>query len=230
MKKLRTLLVLCGILTGNILIAQQAMEGSYAFNKRIAESANGISLLVEGDPVFVEAALKDLFALHTKEKAKGVKKGLFMYEGVVIPSITDATLNYYYRLEQPNKAEAKTLVTLFLSPGHDNFYTSDKFGPEMEAAGKMLQSLDFNTQIKELEATIMEQEKVIEEEEKAMTGLEKNLQDLLKEKEKLNKALAENKTKQDENLQEQEKQMLKAQVEKIKLQDLKAQLQTLKQR
>lgn len=213
--------------------AQQAVQGRYALSKKVAEQAPGMAILIDGSEEYVTAALTEKFvAADSRAKAKNMGKGLYMYEAIVMPEISDATLNYYYRIEEGGNAGATmTKVTFFISPGHDNFYTADKYRTELNAAERMLVSLDKGAKRMAMQAAVETQIALIATEEKEQADLEKTAKqlereraDMEKEIEKLQKKLVENQSNIEKNTGNRESQLTKIAKEVEKLQDLRKQL------
>ncbi|MEO1450049.1 MAG: hypothetical protein AAFV07_11010 [Bacteroidota bacterium] len=181
------------------MAAQDVVEGEFGFNKRIRDKANGITTVLKGSPETLEAAIAKRFLAVTKDKPRNMKKGVFMYEAVVLPEISSSTLNYYYMLTPIADQEGKTKVTFFLSPGNDNFMSSDKFAGEIENGKTWLKGLQRDADIAALEAQIARMSQLMEAEQKKLTSLEEQKEDLAKEHEKLAQSLIENEANQTKN-------------------------------
>lgn len=228
------LLILVFLFTASsFMMAQEAVQGRYALSKKVAEQAPGMAILIDGSEEYVTAALTEKFvAANAKTKAKNMGKGLYMYEAVVMPEISDATLNYYYRIEEGGNAGATmTKVTLFISPGHDNFYTADKYSTELNAAERMLVSLDKGAKRMAMQAAVETQVALIATEEKEQADFEKTAKQLARERtdmekeiEKLQKKLVENQSNIEKNTGDRESQITKIAKEVEKLQALRKQL------
>lgn len=219
--------------TSSFVIAQEAVQGRYALTKKVAEQAPGMAILIDGSEEYVTAALTEKFvAADSKAKAKNMGKGLYKYEAIVLPEVSDATLNYYYRIEEGgNPGATMTKVTFFISPGHDNFYTADKYSTELNAAERMLVSLDKGAKRMAMQAAVEAQAALIATEEKQQADLEKTAKQLTKEQsdiekeiEKLQKKLVENQSNIEKNTKDREGQTMKIAKEVEKLQDLRKQL------
>lgn len=207
--------------------AQTTARGTYAFDKRVKEAAPGISIELTGSPEYIETVISQKFISYTNEKPKNMKKGLKMYEAVNYPTISAQTLNYYYKVEAAADKSNKSVVTFFLSPGNDNFLTPDKFPAEIEAAERMLQSMDKDVRVLQLKEMIAAQGKVVDKTLKVQEEFEKGMGSLQKEKEDLNKALVENEKAMEKNLSDQLKQKEAIAVEQEKLGTLMGELQEL---
>ncbi|MEM6766133.1 MAG: hypothetical protein AAF655_14445 [Bacteroidota bacterium] len=175
------------------LAAQQAVEGSYPFMRKMAENANGIRVSLKGTPESVGQAIQEEFAIHTKVKAKKVKKDLYVYESAVIAPISDKKVNYYYRIIPDGK---RCTVELFLSPGNNNFWDSDKFYEEMNAAKAMLEGMDEGVVLAQLQSEIEEKKESLEDVEKRQAELVKNEEKMIKQIQKLEEELKANQAEQ----------------------------------
>lgn len=214
--------------SATLSFGQSAVEGRYALTKKVSDQATGVSILLNGSPEYIEAALAEKFSAATKDKPKNMGKGVLMYEAVILPQVSASTLNYYYRIEEAGSGAGKmTQVTFFVSPGHDNFYSSEKYPNEMQAAERMLSSLDQSARRMEVQAAIDAQATVIADQEKEQLELEKEQKNLEKEKEnlakeleKLQKSIIENQSAIDQNAQKQATQKGKMETEVKKMQEL----------
>lgn len=187
----------------------------YNFDKRIAPNANGISIEMQESSQYVEAALRNKFEKIGQKKPKGMKKGLYMYEAVILPEISDATLNYYYRVESAGTNASN--VALFLSPGNNNFWSSEKFPDEMRRAEQFLYALEIEVATIKMQEKILAQKEIIIKEEKEEKNLQKAEEDMFKEIEKLEKQIEETKNAILKNKDDQENQAKLLEAERKKL-------------
>ena len=169
-----TIFSLAFIFSSSFLFGQ---EGMYNFDKRIAPNANGISIEMQEEAQYVEAALRSKFEKIGQKKPKGMKKGLYMYEAAVLPEISDATLNYYYRVESTGNNASS--IALFLSPGNNNFWSSDKFPDEMRRAEQFLYALEVEVATIKMQEKIIAQKELIAKEEKEEKDLQKKEEDMV---------------------------------------------------
>lgn len=202
-----------------------AQEGVYTFDKRIAANANGISVEFQESSEYVEAALRSKFEKLGKKKPKGMKKGLYMYEEVVMPEISTSTLNYYYRVEADGEKASK--VSLFLSPGNNNFWSSEKFPEEMKRAEQMLYALELEVATLKMQEKIIAQKEVIEKEEKEEKDLKKAEEDMYKQIEKLEKQIEDTKASIEKNKINQESQAKLLENERVTLEGLIKELEMI---
>ncbi|MEL6251511.1 MAG: hypothetical protein AAFR87_05805 [Bacteroidota bacterium] len=209
---LTTIISFVLFLSSSLLFAQ---EGMYNFDKRIAPNANGISIEMQESSQYVEAALRNKFEKIGQKKPKGMKKGLYMYEAVILPEISDATLNYYYRVESAGTNASN--VALFLSPGNNNFWSSEKFPDEMRRAEQFLYALEIEVATIKMQEKILAQKEIIIKEEKEEKNLQKAEEDMFKEIEKLEKQIEETKNAILKNKDDQENQAKLLEAERKKL-------------
>lgn len=195
-------------------------EGTYTFDKRIAPNANGISVDLQGEPEFVEQALRSKFEKLGYKKPKSMRKGLYMYEAAVLTSISDATLNYYYRVEETKGSSNSSTLSFFLSPGNNNFWSSEKFPQEMRKAEQMLYGLEVEVATLKMQEKILAQKEVIEKEEKKESDLQKSEEDMVKLIAKLERQIVETQESIENNKIEQEDQAKVLEKEREKLEDL----------
>ncbi|MDX1907296.1 MAG: hypothetical protein SF053_09705 [Bacteroidia bacterium] len=130
------------LVSGTMLRAQTGTEGEFEFDKKIRATAHGYRMELTGPVAYLEPALAQVFGEYTQTKPKTIKKDLLVYESVSVPVITPSTLNYYYRLETQTKNGARPALTIFLSPGNDNFWGSDKYPAEFQTLKAFMQRID----------------------------------------------------------------------------------------
>lgn len=202
-----------------------AQEGVYSFDKRIAPNANGISVEFQETSDYVEAALRSKFEKLGKKKPKSMKKGLYMYEAVVMPEISTSTLNYYYRVEAAGSKSST--VSLFLSPGNNNFWSSEKFPEEMKRAEQMLYALEIEVATLKMQERIIAQKELIAKEEKQASNLQKEKEDMLKQIEKLKKEIIDTEASIEKNVEAQDTQAERLENERLKLAELIKELEMI---
>ena len=200
------------------LHAQEIKEGVYPFIKKGTKSANGLRIELDGKPDHVEAVVERELKALTGQKVKGIKSGVSGLEAARIADFSEATLDYYYKVEKlSKKIEDRTVLTLFLSAGNYNFLNSDKYPEEMAAAAFWLDEMQQKVHVYEYEIAIEEQEKIIKEAKKDQEKLKSDHGKLEKQKEDILKAIEENEVAQDQ-------QMQKIATEESKLQEMKENL------
>lgn len=187
------ILIVAILLSISPLAAQQAVEGSYPFMRKMAENANGIRISLKGTEESVTQAIQEKFAAYTKVKAKKVKKDLYVFESAIIPDISEKEVNYYYRVIPDGK---RATVELFLSPGNNNFWDSDKFYDEMRAARQMLEGMDEGVEIAQLQMDIESKKEEVEDVIKRQEQLVKEEEKMMKQIQKLEEQLKENQAEQ----------------------------------
>ncbi len=154
------------------LSAQTASEGARTFTKK--SSANGVSVVLMGQPKNVDQVLQDQFKRATGSKGKNYK-GMKVFEGVRYNAISNSTLDIYYQVEKASKNDdTNSRVTVFLSSGNENFLDSRDYPDEIYATEELLDGLELDVNIYEMKLAIDEQQKVID---KAIKTQEKLVQD-----------------------------------------------------
>lgn len=177
-------------------IGQTVQEGYFEFYKKITPNAAGLTrAFSEVSQEEMIATIQQRFAKQYNARHKTLAKNLFYYEGLIVPEISQATLNYYFRVDKPNKKTGMSAVTLFISPGYDNFYASSRFPAEMEAASRFLNSLPIEAQKLALEGQLQVASAGLSEEEQRLGKLQKQIQVLDKKAVKQEQALAKTKDK-----------------------------------
>ena len=200
---------------GFIAQAQEIREGVYPFIKKGTSSANGLRIELDGKPDHVEAVVERELKELTGQKVKDIKSGVSGLEAARIADFSDATLDYYYKVEKlSKKVDNRTVLTLFLSAGNYNFLNSDKYPEEMAAAAVWLDALQQKVHVYEYELLIEDQEKLIKEAKKDQEKLVSEHQKLEKQQEGILKAI-------DENEKAQEQQIEKIAAEEGKLAEMK---------
>lgn len=187
MKILHTLLfALLFILIYVPVSAQDVSEGNRNFIKK--ESANALSIVVQGQPKNVEEVLDKKFHVATGEKTRSYK-GLKMVEAARYARISPNTMDMYFRVEKASRTDKEnSRVTLFLSEGNNNFISSETHPEAIRAASDILDGLQKEVTIYELELAIEAQTKVIE---KAIKDHEKMVDDSVKLENKLAETIQE---------------------------------------
>jgi 2-phosphoglycerate kinase len=181
------------------LSAQVANEGARTFAKK--STANGISVVVMGQPKNVEAVLEEKLQKATASKSKNYK-GLRVFEGVRAQNISPSTLDIYYEVEKAGKDDDNnSRVTIFLSSGNENFLDSRDYPDEVNATAEMLEGLEHEVNIYEMKLAIGEQEKVIDKAVKDQEKLVKDSVDLEVKLAETYKAIEENKVNRANQLQ-----------------------------
>ena len=199
--------------------AQQVTEGNQPFMKK--ETANALSIIIQGQPKNVEDVLDKKFKGATNTRGR-TSRGLTTYEGARYSRLSVATLDYFYRVEKAGKRnDALSRVVLFLSTGNNNFISSDSHPEEIVAATEMLEGLQLEVNIYELELVIGEQNKVIE---KSIREHEKMVRDSVN----LEHKLAETLKDIEENKINRANQLVQIDEEKMKLLEMEAELERLK--
>lgn len=197
------------------LFAQQATEGARTFARK--STANGVSITIMGQSKNVATVLEEKLQKATGSKSKNYK-GLRVFEGVRVLSISNSTLDLYYEVEKADNNNSR--VTIFLSSGNENFLDSRDYPDEIYATEDMLAGLELEVNIYEMKLAIEEQGKVIE---KAIKEQEK----LVKDSVDLEVQLAETLQAIEENKVSRANQLQKIAEEEVRLGEFKEELGNL---
>ncbi|MEL6653519.1 MAG: hypothetical protein AAFP02_02130 [Bacteroidota bacterium] len=143
---------------------QEVAEGQREFMKK--STANGLTIVVEGEPKNVSKVMDELINRGTGVKGKNTK-GFRLHPNARFAEISNATMDVYYDVERASKTTPpQTRVTLFLSSGNDNFMESGTHPDEMSNATEFLENLQYEVTKYEMALAIEAQEKLIEKEVK----------------------------------------------------------------
>jgi hypothetical protein len=186
MKVLQFLLVISLSALFSVSFAQDITEGSRNFIKK--ESANALSIVVQGQTRNVEEVMDRKLRAATGQKSK-TTKGLTMYESARLAGASTNVMDMYFRVEKASRSDKNhSRVIIFLSSGNNNFLDSETNPNEFDAAKAILNDLQLDVEIYELELAIDEQNKVIE---KAVKDHDKMVSDSVKLEEKLAETIQE---------------------------------------
>ncbi|MEL6676026.1 MAG: hypothetical protein AAFR61_27710 [Bacteroidota bacterium] len=210
MKKTLNLSLLCLLFLGFILPAQaqEIIEGPRPFMKK--ESANGLSMVLEGQAKNVEAVMERLFNTGTNSKGK-LRSGLRSYEGARVSRLSSNTMDVFYKVEKSGRGNTnKSRVTVFLSTGNGNFMNSTDYPDEMTSAKEMMEEFQWEVNVYELELAIQEQNKVIDKAIKVHDKMVKDSVGLEKKLAETQQAIEDNKIGRANQLVEIDDQKKKA--------------------
>jgi hypothetical protein len=158
------------------LQSQVIREGNYPFMRN--ETANGLSITIQGQPKNVEQVLDEIFKNQTGQRVR-TRKGMSAVEEGRFRNVSRQALNYYYTVEKPSRGDGThSRVTLFISAGNRNFLDSSQYPREMQAASDLLSSLELEVMKYELAVVIEEQQKVLDKALKEQARLVKDSIDL----------------------------------------------------
>ena len=216
MKRFFSIILLLAYTT---LQGQEIKEGTFVFAKKITPSANGLSMVVEGEAEMVSDWFETEWKGLTNKKPKNVKQDVMGMESMQVARFSNATLDYYYRIEPLGKEmPGFTRINLFLSAGNYNFLSSEKYPAEMEAAKNWLGELPAHLEVFRNKRAVEEQEAMIVKAEKELKSLQHEAQKLEKEQLALDR-----KKEANELLQQNQTSILEK--EKVKLQSMKTLLE-----
>ena len=219
----KTILTLVFVLTFGLMAhGQRVVEGRYEFMKKVADQANGISLILNGSTDAIQAILQKKMKAESGVRVRNIKHGIQGAEAVRLSTISQSMFDYYYKLESVGKKnENQTRLTLFVSAGNYNFLTSEKYPVEMEAAKNWLSQVA-------RDATLYQQQLYIEQQARNVAKAEKELENTLSEREKLEEMLADIQAKIEANSQSQLGLQERIQGERNRLEKMQAYMYELK--
>ena len=208
MKLIQFLLIVMLSSLTSLVSAQDISEGSREFIKK--ESANALSIVVQGQEKNVEAVLDEKLKKATGEKSKNMK-GMRYFSNARLGA--SGAMDIYFRVEKAGKADKNhSRAVLFLSSGNDNFIDSETNPNEIVAVKELLTGLQLDVEIYELQLAIDDQNKVIE---KAIKDHDKMVSDSVKLEEVMAKTLEEMET----NKVDRRTQLEVIEQEKVRLAD-----------
>jgi hypothetical protein len=195
MKNIITLLVALIAVSAQ---AQIIREGTADYNK-----APRAAIIAEIDHVIdvVEWGLNE--DMKTRGFGRGDNdKGYIAFENIKFPQLSAANIDLYFKIEEKPKDKQKTVLTMLISKGNDNFMSGVTDAAVFTAAREYIKGLMpiFNNRKLDLniEATkqsLKDQEKELKDAEDKIKDLEKKKKDLEKELSEAQKALEEQKGK-----------------------------------
>lgn len=219
MKRLFFIILLLGV---GFTQAQEITEGTFVFTKKITPSANGLSMVVEGNEEVVSEWFEAEWKGLTNKKPKNVKQDVMGMEAMQVARFSNATLDYYYRIESLGKEmPGFTRINLFLSAGNYNFLSSEKYPKEMDAAKSWLQELPAHLEV-------FRNAQAVDEQEAMIVKAEKELKNLQTDQKKLEKEQMDLDRKKEANELQQKSQTEMIEKEKAKLSSMKAFLEKVK--
>lgn len=200
MKKI-TLLVAFSL---SILFANaQANEVKTKYNKI---DCNGVSAEYVVDITIVEKTIEDEMKAKGFGKGKS-SKGFTLYQGVNFNDISPDKIDLYVKTERKSKKEKeKSIITILISKGYDNFISSTTEPKMIAAAINYLNGLEPKFAATSLEAQIKEQEDLVQKEEKKQNNYIDDLNDLEKKKRDIEDDIVKKKNDIEKQKAEVEKQ------------------------
>ena len=140
---------------------------------------------------------------------KNTTDGFYVFNKVVLPSISTQTLDMYFKVIQKNKEE-KNNSTLYLlvSSGNDNFASPEKDTTLWHSSQIFLNSFVEKTTAYSLEQDIKAQENMVSDSQKKLASLRNDEKDLAEKIKKYQEDLAKNlnnQKDQQQNIEEQQK-------------------------
>ncbi len=186
------ILLLFALVASVSLQAQVPQEGQFELNKKIAPTAPGLSMVYDASLEDVQSAFQERLRPITTKSPKKIKGSLVAYNALVIPEISNQTLDYYLNIESVGRNNSQTRLTLFLSLGNDNFMDARTYPGETANATRYLVTLQQDINRKKLEKALVEAQAALAAQEQALKDLEKNTQSLAAEKKSIEESLKKN--------------------------------------
>lgn len=201
MKKL--ILSLIALITLYTTAKAQAGEVRTTFNKT---EQPAIAAEYGYDADLVDKAITDDLRQRGFGKGKS-SKGYTLYQGINFNDISPDKIDLYYKVERKSKKDKdRTIITVLVSKGYDNFITSATEAKLVEATIKYVNGLQPKFVSNNLEQQIKDQEDLVKKEEKKANNLGDDGTDLEKKKRKIEEDIATNKNDQAKQKSEVEKQ------------------------
>ncbi len=176
------------LLSINVIINAQTTSGTAPYNK-VSQSA------VLSEFPFIASTTEE--AIKAKMKSLGYtsksSKGFEIYKGVKLAELGIDTYDMYFSVEKKSKKEKdKSIVTLLLSKGYDNFI-NEGTEPELFANAKVfVNNLVTNAAAIDLEKQIAEQEDVLKKADKKYNNAVDDGASLEKKKRQIEQDIVDN--------------------------------------
>jgi hypothetical protein len=200
---MRKIIGLLAILFAAQQMQAQALESKALYNK-VEQTAVAAEYAYDID--IVEAAIEQDLKQRGFGKGKS-SKGYSLYQGISFLEIASDKIDFYIKAEKKSKKEKdKTIITVLVSKGYDNFVNGTTDPKIIQAAINYINNLKVKFDSGNLELQIKEQEDVIKKEDKKYNNLIDDASDLEKKKRKIEEDIVNNKKNQDTQKAEVEKQ------------------------
>ncbi len=211
---MKKILITLAVSLSSYLTKAQAVEAQVTYNKvnQPAVTAEFITDIDIAEKVVAED-------LKTRGFGKGKSsKGFTLYQAINFTEISADKIDLYVKTEKKSKKEKdKSIITILISKGYDNFVSSTTEPKMIAAVVNYLNGLKPKFETGNLEVQIKDQEDIIKKEEKKSNNLIDDGTDLEKKKRKIEDDIINNK-------KEQEKQKVEVEKQKQILETLKKQL------
>lgn len=123
--------------------------------------------------------------------------GFYVFNNVVLPSLSEQKLDMYFKVVQKNKEEKNnSLLYLLVSTGNENFTSPERDALLWSNAKSFLDGFTDNTRAYSLEQDIDKQEKTLDNAQKELSTLRKDEKELSDKIRKLQDELRENQKSQ----------------------------------
>lgn len=181
----------------------QAVETKTAYNK-VDQPCIMSEYAYDAD--FVEKVITDDLKQRGFGKGK-TSKGYNLYQAINFAELGTDKMDLYLKVEKKGKKEKdRTVVTLLLSKGYDNFMSSTTDANTLQNAINYLNNLKPKFDANNLDVQIKDQEELVRKEEKKYTSLQDDATDLEKKKRKIEDNITDNKAEQAKQKTEIDKQ------------------------
>ena len=181
----------------------QAIETKATYNK-VAQPAVLAEYIY--DAAIVETAITDDLKQRGFGKGKSTK-GYNLYQAINFAEISADKIDLYIKTEKKSKKEKdRTIVTVLVSKGYDNFVSGTTETAMMTAILNYVNGLKPKFDTNSLELQVKDQEELVKKAEKKYNNLTDEGVDLEKKKRKVEDDIATNKNDQSAQKNEVEKQ------------------------
>ncbi len=200
---MKRILVCATLMMASFFAAAQAVETKTSYNKADQPAAVGEFMYEVG---IVEKAIENDMKQRGYGKGKS-SKGFTLYQAINFNEISADKIDFYIKAEKKSKKEKdRTIVTVLVSKGYDNFISGITEAKMMEGAINYINSLKPKFDAGNLDVQIKEQEDLVKKTEKKYVNLTDDGASLEKKKRNIEEDIANNKKEQEAQKAEVEKQ------------------------
>lgn len=186
---MKKIIIICLLfLSTHTIINAQSSTGSVDYNK-VSQTAV-INEMPFAPEITEDAIVGKMKSLGYSSKSS---KGFMMFKGVKLAELGPDTYDLYYKVEKKSKKEKdKSIVSLLLSKGYDNF-ASETTDPTLFANAKTFMNGLVNvTAAADLERQIEEQESLVKKADKKYNGSVDDGESLEKKKRQIEQDIQDN--------------------------------------
>jgi hypothetical protein len=210
MKKITTAVAFLAL---SYFASAQAVETQADINKT-KQAAGMVEYVIDA------GMAEDILAEDLKSKGFGKgksTKGFKVYQGINFNEISADKIDLYIKAEKKSKKEKdKTIITMLVSKGYDNFVNATNDPKAMTAVLTYLNNLKPKLDLGNLDALIAEQQEVFNKAEKKQGNYVDDLNDLEKKKRNIEDDITKKKADIEAQKAEVEKQRLALEALKLK--------------